>query len=436
MDQSKTRLFENYNNFLEQLKIVFTDNVDTFNYFLNESDDEKYNRCLLFVNLFDDEHFDLFLKSKIKVFSHKSPETLALSSSLFMVDGESKFYLKELLNNQPEQVKTIMWNNLYTIYLLTEVTKESYSKERVEQLSNLLVESGSDDKVRLMREKLNEVIGDNVNESTKAMLEDMISGFSNILENPSNMLQEMIGITSLLTSKYSDKINSGEIEVDKVIRLSLNKFPNMNNAMIEQIINMLCKKQTRVVNKEKVVMDENFSTANVEQGKLEDKDTEFKIRSLLPMLSSLNKLQEDGTLPQMDTIMNMMNTENMDEMMNVASNMMSQMQETGQMDNIMKVMSQMQDNGQMNNVMEMASKLMSQVQETGEMPKLDNVLNMVKDMQSTGELPTLEQSGLDMNNLASMMSQLKQSDKVQEMMSKMGVTDDLNMDELINLTKQ
>ena len=49
----------------------------------NLPDDDKINKGIEFNNLLSDELFDLFLKCKIKVFSHKMDTTLKLSESLF-----------------------------------------------------------------------------------------------------------------------------------------------------------------------------------------------------------------------------------------------------------------------------------------------------------------------------------------------------------------
>ena len=60
----------------------------------NLPDDDKINKGIEFNNLLSDELFDLFLKCKIKVFSHKMDTTLKLSESLF----NNKLTLRNLLN--------------------------------------------------------------------------------------------------------------------------------------------------------------------------------------------------------------------------------------------------------------------------------------------------------------------------------------------------
>jgi hypothetical protein len=429
-NHAEQRLVDNYNNFLEQLKVIFPDNTDSFNYFLSENDDDKYNRCLSFVNSFNDEHFEMFSKSKLKVFSHKSPDTLAISSSLFMVNTECKFYLKELLNNQPDQVKLIIWNNLYTVYLLTELTRDVPNNSRINCLASLLISNEPSERMQVMKDRLNEVIGDDVNQATKEMLNDMVECFNKVLDNPNKMLPEMLNITNNITTKYADKINNGEIEIEKVVKLTLSRFPGVNSTMIEQILGMMNNRKSSTP-KERVIMDENFSTANVELGSLEENSNSFKLRSLLPLLSAFTKFQKDGQMPQMDTLMSslqgvMSGVEGSDELMSFANNMMSQMKENGQMEDMMSslsgLMTQMNESGQMDNIMSMASTMMTQVQETGELPQMNTVMEM------------LSKQGLSDNpnellaSLQNMMSNASNGSNNSNC--------NIDMDELLNLTKQ
>ncbi len=421
----KSKFLENYNVFLEHLKCVFSDSVENVEYFLNESDDDKYTRCLSFVSSFNDENFDLFVKSKLKVFSHKSPDTLAISSSLFMVNNECKLYLKELLNNQPDELKKIIWNDLHLLYLTTESTKDgnNQSQSRLEKLVAVLSENdGSIDKVKMMKERLNQVIGDDINDATKMMLNDMVEGFSKILENPNTMFPEMLNITTMITTKYADKINSGEIEVEKVLKSSLSSFPNLNQDMVNGILSMLTNKNNSSVKKEKVVMDENFSTANVEQGTLEEKDNSFKVRSLLPVLSSLNKMQGSNNIMEMASGMLTQD--------NIASfqSMMGQMQESGQMGDMMSslqtIMGQMKESGQMD---EMMSSLQTMMSNSGEE---NNLQDMFKQLQQSDQVKNMVSQLQQSEQFMGMVNQFQQSD-----LYKSNEDTIVDMQELLNLTR-
>jgi len=425
----KSKLLENYNAFLEHLKCIFSDSVENVEYFLNENDDDKYTRCLSFVSSFNDENFDLFVKSKLKVFSHKSPDTLAISSSLFTVDNECRLYLKELLNNQPDELKKIIWNDLYLLYLTTESTKEEQNTSRLEKLVVVLSENDSSvDRVKMMKERLNQVIGDDINDATKMMLNDMVEGFSKILDNPNTMFPEMLNITTMITTKYADKINSGEIEVEKVLKSSLSSFPNLNQDMVNGLLSLLSNKNKSNVKKDKVVMDENFSTASVEQGTLEEKDNNFKVRSLLPLLSSLNKMQGQGQGQGLNSIMEMASGMLTQDNISSFQTMMGQMQESGQMGDMMAslqtMMGQMKESGQMDEMMTSFQTMMSNSGEE------NNLQDMFKQLQQSDQVKNMVSQLQQSEQFMGMVNQFQQSD-----LYKSNEDTLVDMQELLNLTR-
>jgi len=109
----KDQNLEYYNNFISQLKVIFPDNntIDLLNKLSLLSDDDKLLNCKKFNESFNDVNFDLFLKNKLKVFSHKLEDTLTISESLL----SKELPLKNILNNQPEEVKTIIWKHLHSL---------------------------------------------------------------------------------------------------------------------------------------------------------------------------------------------------------------------------------------------------------------------------------------------------------------------------------
>ena len=89
---------ECFNNFIKQIKNIFINENDVQLILTNISElsnEKKIYNGLLFASLLDDEHFDLLVNSKIKLFSHKNTNTLEISESLFGKD----LPLKNLLNN-------------------------------------------------------------------------------------------------------------------------------------------------------------------------------------------------------------------------------------------------------------------------------------------------------------------------------------------------
>lgn len=402
-DNNVTKYLDTYNNFIKQLKVIFPNNSETFTKLEEECDTNKLDRGSKFVNSFDDENFNLFVKSKIKVFSHKSPVTLQISGSLFYnPDGDCLFYLKELLNNQPEQVKQIIWENLHTLYYFVELSKSDKNEERVTMLSDLLVEKPVDnDTMKLMNDKINELMGDNVNEATREMINDMIQIFHKSLnKNNKNPLGNIMEMTQIISSKYGDKISNGDIQIDGILKGILGKIPGFNPALMDQFMGMMNKSKS----KEKVIIDENFSTAAVDVGKQEEENN-MNIRNMLkvvnmfsnkeggmPNLSDLKDmfkgLQNDGSMPDLDKL----------------TDMFKQMQDSGQLPSTEKMKEfamQFQENGTVPN-MDSIINMVTQLQEN---PSMDNMFEMFEKMQNENMLP-------DVNTV---LTQLKENHDLPDM---------------------
>lgn len=266
----ESQYLEIFNRFIEQLKVIFPseESLKLLSEIENFSDHVKITRGQVFCSSIRDINFDLFLKSKIKVFSHKSEDTQRISESLF---GE-KLSLKNLLNNQPDEVKKIIWVNLHTLCMLSELLKPEELKddEKVMQLNRVLYKDreipenkdnnlGGDTK-----KKLQDMLGVNVNNETTSMIDDIVGSFEKVLTNQSggNPLSGIMEISQNISVKYADKINKGEIELDKLMQAITSKVPGMDQMMG----GMMGGSKDSAKSKEKILMDENFSTANVEVG--------------------------------------------------------------------------------------------------------------------------------------------------------------------------
>lgn len=402
---NSAKYLDTFNNFIKQLKVIFPNNSETFSRLEEECDTVKLDRGYKFVNSFDDENFNLFVKSKIKVFSHKNPVTLQISSSLFYnPEGDCLFYLKELLNNQPDQVKQIIWENLHSLYYLVELSKSDKNEKRLNMLSELLVEKPvvDNDTLKLMNDKINELMGDDVNETTREMITDMIQIFhSSLNKNNQNPLGNIMEMTKVISSKYGEKISNGEIQVDGLLKGMLSKIPGFNPALMDQFMGMMNNKSK---SKEKVIIDENFSTANVDVGKQEEENN-MNIRNMLkvvnmfsnkeggmPNLSDLKDMfkgfQDDGSMPDFDKM----------------TDMFKQMQESGHIPSTEKMKEfamQFQENGTVPN-MDSIINMVTQLQEN---PSMDNMFEMIEKMQSENMLP-------DMNTV---LTQLKENPDIPDM---------------------
>ena len=290
---------KNFNNFISQLKVIFAsdDTQQILNTINNLSDEDKYNCGMKFIDSFNEENFDLFLKSKIKVFSHKSEQTKNISESLF---GEM-FCIKNILNNQPDDVKKVIWNNLHTMYLVAELQKpvELQNSQNLSSISKLLNKDAKkeddipeDDtipSIGSVNKKIHDMLGVNINKDTSDMIDEIVGSFEKIMKNKnsSNMISSVMEISKLISVKYADKIAKGEIEIDKLMEAISKKIPGMDK-MMEQVIGSM--KGEKKKPKEKVVIDENFSTASVNVGEIAEDKKGFNIGGMLKMADQFGVL--------------------------------------------------------------------------------------------------------------------------------------------------
>lgn len=302
-----------YTNFVEQLKVIFPDNEtqQLLDDIKNSSVDVKLSKGLAFNNSFNDENFELFLKSKLKVFSHKNPDTQTISESIF---GQ-QLCLKNILNNQPDDVKKIIWTHLHMLYMSTEFLK-SGNEQKLDRLQLLTQElysnipDNNDTTSDKTTKKLQDMLGVNVNEQTSELIDDIVKSFESMLLGQSaNPLMGIMEVSQKISVKYADKINSGEIELDKIMSKITEKVPGMDKMMG----NFMNTAKTSTP-KEKIVMDENFSTANIEVG--QNKPSEEGGMDISSILKMVNQMGGEGGLPDFGKMMDMvknLNTTDGDE---------------------------------------------------------------------------------------------------------------------------
>jgi hypothetical protein len=298
----------NYNNFVAQLKVIFlADNTQTkLDRFSCMSDIEKITKGVMFCESISDEHFNDFVKSKIKVFSHKNLDTQKISESLF----DENFCLKNLLNNQPDNVKEIIWTHLHNIYIVAELLKPDIDRNmsRISTLSKLLYGTVSkcgndcnqtyDNKTSNVssnaKHRLKDMLGVDVNNDTSGMIDDIVSSFEGILTGTSggNPFAGIMEVSQKISEKYADKINSGEIELSKLMESISKKVPGMESV----IGGMMNGSSEKSKPKEKIIIDENFSTANIEVGLNKEKEKE-KEKSGINIGNVLKMADQFGVIP-------------------------------------------------------------------------------------------------------------------------------------------
>jgi len=305
-----------FNHFVEQLKVIFPseESLNLLSEIESFSDQVKLTRGQVFSSTIRENNFELFLKSKIKVFSHKTEDTQAISESLF---GE-KLCLKNLLNNQPDDVKKIIWTNLHTLCMLCELLKPEELKddERVMQLNRIIykekvssTEETQEKETKFnddTKKKLQDMLGVNVNNETTTMIDDIVGSFEKVLMNESggNPLSGIMEISQMISVKYADKINKGEIELDKLMQAITSKVPGMEQMMG----GMMGGSKDKEKQKEKILMDENFSTANVEVGMNQEPESKgMNISGILKMANQMGVIpggKQSSNESNMEDVMN------------------------------------------------------------------------------------------------------------------------------------
>jgi hypothetical protein len=122
-------------------------------------------------------------------------------------------------------------------------------------------------------------------------------------------------ITQKITEKYNDKIESGDIELDKLMDSIQKSIPGMPNLMGEggeggmAGLGAMFGGQKKPV--EKVIIDDSFSTDNVELGDKDKKEgSGMNLTNMLNMMNSMNKGAGEGGgdsgMPNMGGIFSML----------------------------------------------------------------------------------------------------------------------------------
>lgn len=279
----------NYSTFILHIKNVLPD--ETFiESIVNETFDEQLNRVKRFNDSLNTTTlFNYFLKNKIKLFSHKEKETLAISESIF----GSEISLKKIFNNQDDSVKLLFWTDLknlllaYNKYILLNDSTNKNILERIQKLSD---EVDVDEEVNSFnpKEGLNKILKtENLNATTNNMINDIFSTFEKSINQPgSNPFANIMEISQNISEKYKSNIENGEVNLDDLLS-NMTGLPGMEN--IGEIIGSLTKQMQQTEEKptEKVIIDENFSTAIVPKGEEKDESQNIDICGLLKTMDSL-----------------------------------------------------------------------------------------------------------------------------------------------------
>lgn len=384
-DLVKTYL-QNYNFLIDQIAYLFTD--DDYKLYISElnkeSKDKKWSRGIDFNKLLTDDFFTLFIESKTKLFSHSDDLTKSISEAFF---GE-KLSLKKIFHNRDDSIRFVLWYYLQVMILMIEIGKKEKNEDRIKKLGDLIDNNIAEyEKNKEAAKKLNEigtsiiltesnsdsknmikdVLGVNVNNQTNDMLSDIVKSFEGTISGMKNgqapdiaaLLPNILEISKTISTKYADKITNGEIELEKImggITKNIPGFPEGGGVpgdigkMMEGMMGSLggglpgglagmFKKPEK---KETIMIDENFSTANVDLGKINESKG-INIGKMLTVADSLGvipdlsgqKIEEtvDEGVPGMPKLTDLfgmiggtgLNNKNPEELKNQLEGMMSKM---------------------------------------------------------------------------------------------------------------
>lgn len=295
----------NYDLLIEQLAYLFLDqeSKDYLVLLNKESKDKKWERCVEFNKLLNEQNLDLFFESKLKLFSDDN-----LSEILF----GKQLSLHNIFNNRDENIQVVLWSYLHLMVLMIEMSSKKKNKDKIKKIITIIEKNIPElEKSKKKAEELNksvlpdtknvikDMLGVEVNGQTNDMISDIVKSFEKTMAGVSSsggvpdmaaLFPNILEISKKISSKYSDKISNGEIELDKIMGGITKNVPGMDQVLqggglgnIGEMMGSMMKKEEP---KQKVIIDENFSTANVDLGKIKE-NSNFNIGKLLNVANSL-----------------------------------------------------------------------------------------------------------------------------------------------------
>jgi len=272
-------LSNEFKNFLLNLNNLFPNNEEIINV-NNESVESKIMRIQnLLKTLNSSTNFNNFCKSKIKVFSHKKDDTQNISESIF----GKKLPLKNIFNKQSDEIKEQLWTNLHKlllIYLQEKVKTDSSLNDKLTQIGgSMFTKNLNLDQTKKSLQNIFQT--DKLNSTTNNMINDIFKSFENVMSGQ-NTMENIFNLSNELTHKYEEKINNGEIDLNGLLDGLKNNIPGMDG--MKNIIDPLLKMDGLMGQKEKeketVIIDENFSTSDINLG-VEEENPALNIGNML-----------------------------------------------------------------------------------------------------------------------------------------------------------
>lgn len=290
MGSKENNLVELYDGFLNNIESTIE--IQLLNMKELSNSDKSSNLQSFYKILENNDIFNLFVSCKIKVFSSKTVETNDLSNSIF---GED-YTLKFLLNNRTEFVKAKVWSGLISMYRDIEFENNN-RKDRLDMIKSKMKELSKD----LSSQVKNDMFNIDVNNTTSNMIDDIVISFQDVMNKNTNPFDNIMDITNKITEKYHKKIEDGEIEIEKVMGNLQENLPNIGSMM-------------RGENKEenKIVIDENFSTADVDVALPKESVNGFNVGNMMKAAQSMPNIGNLSSV--MSKLSNINEDTNMDDL--------------------------------------------------------------------------------------------------------------------------
>lgn len=313
MSVNNTKICDFFDDFCNKIKNIYVEDT-LINEFLNKyiklSQDDKISLVDNFYNKFlcIDNGYTYLKNKKVKLFSSKEVDTHLLSLSLF---GE-ELPLKKIFNNLEGEHKNYLWTSLEVIvYYKSANSNQNTQTPKIQ----------------------NSILNMEVDENVNTMINDIVDEFKNTMKDnkSNNPLESIFGITTKITEKYHDKLQSGEIKLDNIVNDLQKNMPG-----IKELMEKFVPKNKPKAKKETVIIDENFSTDKVITGDDKPEENNINLQKILPMLNSLgggdmSKLFGDKFGDMFSDLNNVQNM-NQDELKEMNKKMSSMMKDNFNID--------------------------------------------------------------------------------------------------------
>ena len=300
---------EKYSEFVDQiLKLYPNQNSDVYKCVkqINSIDQQEKRDCgLKFTELINKSttNKNLLLNRKIKLFSSKTDDNKKISYALL------KFIpLKKLLNgnNVTNEVRDIIWDYILLLYVFSELSskdKGNIDKNLIKQILHSVNDSSkknsdtttTENTVKkevatktISNDPKQNILNLDCNKETNKMINDIVGMFQNNLENDDNdgnPFKNIVEVTKKITEQYQGKIENGDIDLDSLLKNIQGSMPNLPN------LNLDGKSEDEI----KHIIDENFSTADVNVGEAKKNEKSgFDMSQMMGMMKNLNETLGSG----------------------------------------------------------------------------------------------------------------------------------------------